>query len=45
MRGTLAGFARHLIEAEADLRRAQEAFVVKACKKIQKKAKGFIGHE
>ncbi len=40
---SLSDFAAHLLGAEADIRAAQEAAVVRACKKVRTKARNLIG--
>lgn len=40
---SLGDFAAHLLGAEADIRAAQEAAIVRACKKVRTKARNLIG--
>lgn len=40
---SLGDFAAHLLGAEADIRGAQEAAIVRACKRVRTKARNLIG--
>ena len=42
---SLGEFAAHLATVQADIRAAEEAAVVQACKIVKRTAKGMIGHE
>ncbi len=42
---SLGDFAAHLLTVQADIKAAEEAAVVQACKIVKRTAKGMIGHE